>query len=294
MKIAIQGERGSFSHAAADKLYVEPQLVCCETFAETFAALRSGRAQAAVLPFENALFGSIHQNYDLLMRSKAPVVGEIFRRIELCLLAARPGPIARGARVLVHPVAQGQCGTFLRRHRLVPVLASDTAGAVRTLMESSRSESSRIESTRIESTANESKSEATYAIASALAGELYGASAVARGIEDDARNFTRFLAIGSTKGLRRVKNPSFKTSLAFVLPNQAGALFKALGCFSLRNIDLAKLESRPMKGRPFEYIFYLDALARQETKAMTYALRHLGEFAEKVSILGCYARAEVP
>lgn len=274
MRVAIQGERGSFSHAATDKLYKDAELVCCETFADTFAALRRGRAEAAVLPFENALFGSIHQNYDLLMRSRARVVGEVFRRIELCLLAPRPGAIARGASVLVHPVAQGQCGVFLRRHRLRAVLAADTAGAVRTLMEG--------------------KSEAQYAIASALAGELYGASAVSRGIEDDARNFTRFLAIGSARTLRRVKQPSFKTSLAFVLPNRAGALFKALGCFSLRDIDLAKLESRPMKGRPFEYVFYLDALARQELPAMQHALGHLGEFAEKVSILGCYPRAEVP
>ena len=274
MKVAIQGERGSFSHAAADKLYKAPELVCCESFADAFAALRRGHAEAAVLPFENALFGSIHQNYDLLMRSRALVVAETFRRIELCLLAARPGAVMRGARVLVHPVAQGQCGAFLRRHRMQAVLATDTAGAVRTLMQGD--------------------SDAQYAIASALAGDLYGASAVSRGIEDDARNFTRFLAIGSAKTLRRVAQPSFKTSLAFVLPNQAGALFKALGCFSLRNIDLAKLESRPMKGRPFEYVFYLDAMARQDSTAMQYALRHLGEFAERVSILGCYARAEVP
>jgi prephenate dehydratase len=274
LKVAIQGERGSFSHAAADKLYASPELVCCDSFAEAFAALRRGKAQAAVLPFENALFGSIHQNYDLLMHSRAPVVGETFRRIELCLLGKRPGQIQRGARVLTHPVAQGQCGAFLRRHRLRPELASDTAGAVRTLMAG--------------------ETEAVYAVASALAGELYGASVIARGIEDDARNFTRFLAIGSAETLRRVVKPQFKTSLAFVLPNRAGALFKALGCFSLRDIDLAKLESRPMKGRPFEYVFYLDALARQETPAMQYALGHLREIAERVSVLGCYPRAEVP
>ena len=134
------------------------------------------------------------------------------------------------------------------------------------------------------------------AVASRLAANLYGGRVVARGIEDDPSNYTRFLAIGpGAKRLAHERAPrGHKTSLAFVLPNRSGALFKALGCFSLRDIDLAKLESRPMRGRPFEYLFYVDALSEPSAPAMRHALDHLHELAEKVWLLGSYARAISP
>ena len=274
MSIAIQGERGSFSHEVAEKLFGKSvPIVACESFPELFAVTLGprARAEAAVVPIENALYGSIHQNFDLLLRYKATIFAEAYHRIELCLIGAAPGRVARGARVLVHPVAAGQCARFVKKHRLTISLAADTAGAVRELMQARPAD--------------------TYAIASAHAAKLYGASVLARGIEDDAKNFTRFLAIGQgAKKLERTK-AAHKTSLAFVLPNTPGSLFRALGAFTLRDVDLAKLESRPMRGRPFEYMFYLDAVGSLAEARVQKAVAHLEELAEKLWVLGSYPTA---
>lgn len=265
--IAIQGERGSFSHEVAEKLFGKGvEIVACQTFPELFNVTLGKRpkARAAVVPIENALYGSIHQNYDLLLKHKATIFAEAYHRIELCLIGLDGARVENGRRVLVHPVAAGQCTRFLKAHRLAVELAHDTAGAVRELVEKQPSE--------------------TYAIASAHAAKLYGAKVLARGIEDDPKNFTRFLAVG--RG--RVRGRTFKTSLAFVLPNSPGSLFRALGAFSLRDVDLAKLESRPMRGRPFEYLFYLDAIGSLEDAKVQKAVAHLQELAEKVWVLGSY------
>ena len=129
MKVAIQGERGSFSHEVAQKLFGRSvELVACETFVDLFAALR--RADAAIVPIENALFGSIHQNFDLLLKHKPQIWGETYHRIELCLIGLERGMPRRGSKVLVHPVAAGQCGAFLKRHGLKIEYAHDTAGSV--------------------------------------------------------------------------------------------------------------------------------------------------------------------
>ncbi len=274
-RVAIQGELGSFSHEAAIRLFGKDlDLVACETFPDVFRAAGRHGADFAVLPVENALYGSIHQNYDLLVEHRPDIWAEIRLRIELCLVGRIAGPVRRGGRVLVHPVAQGQCTAFLRRHRLEPVPAHDTAGAIRLLVEGA---------------------DCDYAIASRLAARTHGARVLARGIEDDPRNFTRFLAF-SAAGRRKDPFPGrggpWKTSLAFVLPNRPGTLFKALGAFALRDIDLAKIESRPIRGRPFEYLFYLDAAGSLDEPPLAKAVDHLREIVETLWVLGSYRRID--
>lgn len=272
IRVAIQGERGSFSHEVAEKLYgKDVPILACATFAELFQSTlgKHPKARAAVVPIENALYGSIHQNFDLLLKHKATIHAEAYHRIELCLIGLPGSTLTAKANVLVHPVAAGQCTRFVKKHRLKIELAADTAGAVRELMEK--------------------RPPGTYAIASAHAAKLYGAKVLARGIEDDPKNFTRFLAVSRAPGgLKTRAAHGYKTSLAFVLPNTPGALFRALGAFSLRDVDLAKLESRPMRGRPFEYMFYLDAVGSLADARVQNAVAHLQELAERVWVLGSY------
>ncbi len=244
------------------------------SFPDLFRALAAGKHTAAVVPIENALYGSLHQNYDALVELAPGIAAETFVRVELCLVARKKSPVKRGARVLVHPVAQEQCRDFFAKHGLAAVTAADTAGSVRELL---------------------AGADAEYAVASALAAKLYRGHVLVRGIEDDPNNFTRMLAIGpaALHALKKARAPKgYKTSLAFTLPNTPGALFKALGCFSLRDIDLSKLESRPMRGRPFEYLFYVDALEAADAPNMRHALSHLSELAEKIWLLGSYPRAK--
>lgn len=279
MRVALQGEIGSFSHEVAMRAFGRKvELVSRETFQELFSAYASGAADAAVIPVENALFGSIHQNYDLLLQHRPRIVGELTHPIRMCLIGRKKGPIKRGAKLLVHPVAQGQCVDFIAQHGLKATLAHDTAGAVKKLMNG--------------------ETDCDYAIASALAAKVYHAAVLAEGIQDDEQNYTRFLvASRNTRVDKQLtlpaprKNARFKTSLACVLPNKPGALFKALSVFSLRDIDLAKIESRPMRGRPFEYMFYLDAMGSADSTDMQRALDHLGEIAEVVHLLGSYKAA---
>lgn len=248
------------------------RLVSRETFSDVFEAYSSREADRAVIPVENALFGSIHQNYDLLLAHRPSIIGEIVHPIRMCLIARAPGKIRRGAKLLVHPVAQGQCTDFITRHRLLPSAAHDTAGAVKRLMSGD--------------------SDCEYAIASAFAAQAYGATVVAEGIADDPQNYTRFLLVSRVVKKGRANEPH-KTSLACVLPNVPGALFKALSVFSLRDISLAKIESRPMRGRPFEYMFYLDAMGHADSPAMQKAISHLAEFAEVLHVLGSYPAAQI-
>lgn len=273
MVVAIQGERGSFSHEVAERLFGKGVAILeCETFPKLFASTfaRAPKADAAVVPIENALYGSIHQNFDLLLKHRATIFAEAYHRIELCLIGLQEIPVERGSTVLVHPVAAGQCTQFVKKHRLKVQLAADTAGAVRDLVQR--------------------RPAGTYAIASAHAAKLYRAKVLARGIEDDAKNFTRFLAVSPKPRTLKRTAGDHKTSLAFVLPNTPGSLFRALGAFSLRDVDLAKLESRPMRGRPFEYLFYLDAIGSLDDPKVTRAVDHLQEIVEQLWVLGSYPR----
>lgn len=269
MRVAIQGEPGSFSHVAALAMVKGARVVPCAVAREVFSAVRRRRADAIVLPVENSLAGSVGEHLDRLLTSGLHVTAEYRLRIEHNLIAAPGVSIRNLRRVLSHPVALDQCRDFLARHKgLRAEPFYDTAGSVKHVMAEGLRD--------------------TAAIASSKAAEQYKARILSRGIEDDKQNFTRFLLL--EKKPRPIRGAN-KTSVAFALKNAPGALFKALSVFALRDIDLSKIESRPMRGRPWEYVFFVDFL-RGDDDAARRALEHLREIADPVTVLGIYKAAK--
>ena len=264
-QVAFQGERGAYSEMAAlaalgDALEPLPH----RTFDEVFASVEAGASDLGLVPIENSLAGSIHRNYDLLLRHTLHIVGETQLRIEHCLIA-KPGVKLADVRVVrSHPQALAQCERHLAEMGVEAEAAYDTAGSVRDLQASDAA-----------------------ALASRLAAEVYGMAILREGMEDDKQNYTRFLVLG-----RDPANPTgeTKTSIVFALKNAPGALFRAMACFALRDIDLTKIESRPIPGSPWEYHFYLDFVGSQHHGPGQRALAHLAEMATELRVLGTYPR----
>jgi prephenate dehydratase len=269
LRVAIQGERGSFSHAAALKMLPGCEVLACSSSADVFAALVAGKVPAAVIPIENTLAGSVAEHFDLLLAHEVFVQREFRHRIEHNLMAAPGVKLADLRRAYSHPVALAQCRDFFARHRQIRAEAFyDTAGSVKHVMAEQLRDAA--------------------GIAGRQAAGEYGARILLRGIEDDKRNFTRFFLISRRRGVERGAN---KTSIAFALKNEPGALFKSLSVFALRDISLSKIESRPVRGRPWEYCFFVDFL-RGDDEAARNALRHLREIADFVKVLGIYRAAK--
>jgi prephenate dehydratase len=265
MKIVIQGELGSFSHEAARRMVPGCTLVPCARSTEVFDRVERGSVQAAVIPVENSLAGSVAEHLDLLLARDVFALREFRLRIVHNLIAAPGVTLPRIRRVLSHPVALEQCRNLFRRNsHLEPVPFYDTAGSVKHIMTEGLKDSA--------------------GIAGRQAAAVYGAKILKAGIEDDKRNFTRFFLI---RKRRLIAPRANKTSIAFQVRNVAGALFKALSVFALRDITLSKIESRPMRGRPWEYVFYVDFLRGDDEPARN-ALRHLSEVADFVKVLGIY------
>jgi prephenate dehydratase len=268
MKVAIQGELGSFSHEAAARMLPQATVAPCARSAEVFEAVESGRVQAAVIPIENSLAGSVAEHFDLLLSRQVFIRGEMHLRIRHNLITPDGVKLADVKRVFSHPVALDQCRNFFRSHPAVqPVPFYDTAGSVRHVIKENLRDAA--------------------GIASRRAAAEYGGRVLLAGIEDDQQNFTRFLLIHRSQ---KIFSGANKTSIAFALKNVPGVLFKALSVFALRDISLSKIESRPMRGRPWEYIFFVDILRGNDEPAQN-ALRHLAEIAEFVKVLGIYPAA---
>jgi arogenate/prephenate dehydratase len=268
MKIAYQGEPGAFSEAAARRVEKDAELVPCRSFEEVFDTVKAGTATYGVLPIENSIGGSIHRNYDLLLERDLPIAGEVELPVIHHLLALPGTNLAGLKRVYSHPQGLAQCERFLRTLAGVEIIATyDTAGSAKMIADGQLTDAA--------------------AIASARAGEVFGLVSLAASIQDFDDNITRFLVVGRTPVHNAVAD---KTSIVFALPNEPGSLFKALSVFALRGIDLTKLESRPIPGRPWEYLFYVDLAAARDETACTRALAHLGEFAPMLRVLGSYAR----
>jgi len=273
-RVAIQGEAGSFSHAAAIETYGPGlRLVPCATFVELFRSVETGAATSGVVPIENTLAGSVHENYDLLSAHALHVVGEAELRIRHCLIAPPRTSRAEVRRVASHPVALAQCRQFFTSNpELVAVPAYDTAGSVRDLMAG--------------------KVEAEAAIASRLAASLYGAAVLQDGLEDNSENYTRFLMV-TREPLALARGQTGKTSLLFTLGAGPGTLHKALGVFAERGLNLTKIESRPLPGRPWEYLFYADVVDTTVSR-MEDALDALRAVAFGVRVLGTYPTRQEP
>lgn len=275
-RVAFQGERGAFSEEAVRKLLgPRAQAMPCQRFEEVFVRLREKDVSAAVIPIENTLAGSVHENYDHLLTFDFEIRGETSVRINHNLIAA-PGVRFRDLRqVYSHPVAINQCLRFFAENpRLERVPFYDTAGSVKMIMEEKRMDAA--------------------AIASSVAAEIYGAHILRRSLEDDRRNFTRFFLLRrpEAKPERRAspRNTEWKITLVFSTRNTPGSLFRALSAFALRDVNLAKIESRPLRGKPWEYLFYLDLLGRLDDEKVQNALGHLRELADFLRVLGCYPK----
>ncbi len=265
--IVIQGERGAFSHAAAIRLFgpgveVQPR----RTFEELFEAVADEEAEHAVVPVENTLAGSVQRNLDLLVQYTLHATAETRVPVRLCLVVEPGRTMAEIRSAASHPVALQQCHRFFAGHpRIEPRAAYDTAGAVKELMEG--------------------RAGYQAAVGSALAAELYGGEVLAEGLEDDPGNFTRFFAVARQPG--RPPEEGSKTSLAFTLAHRPGSLHYALGCFAERNVDLSRLESRPIPGRPWEYRFYAD-LRGAPLSVQSECVERLRGMAGEVRVLGQY------
>jgi prephenate dehydratase len=277
IRVAYQGEAGAFSEAASRKLLGEGiRAIPFRSFEEMFASVPAGVADCCVVPIENSLAGSIHRNYDLLLASGLSIAGETSLRIEHALIAPPGTALGDLRRVYSHPVALAQCGTFLRRYPQIEAIPMyDTAGAVQLVMR------------------RQDPGEA--AIASAWAARIYGGALLASNIEDDPQNYTRFFLIAPPRsGIAPSVQEGphrWKTSLLLHIANQPGSLYRALGVLALAGIDLSKIESRPIAGRPWEYAFYIDIIGNVADPALASPLAELRLLSDSVIILGSYPTA---
>lgn len=267
MKVAFQGEPGAYSEQAVFDYFGEVETLPSEAFDVVFDSVASGAADAGLIPIENSLAGSIHQNYDLLLQHDLYITGEYLLRVQHCLIALPDVKKEQIKTVISHPQALGQCAAYLRRLGVKVESGYDTAGSVKLLRNSGAPD--------------------TAAIASRRAAEIYGMQILEEGIEDNPENYTRFLAISKTAAR---PDGEAKTSIVFTLKNQPGALFKALSVFALRDIDLTKIESRPLQGKPWEYLFYIDFAGATHDETTRKALDHLGEYALMLRVLGSYRK----
>lgn len=270
LTVAFQGERGAFSESAARRLLgAEVMLRPCETFDDMFAAVRSSDADCCVAPIENSLAGSIHRNYDLMIESGLRIFGETNVKIVHNVIAAPEVTLASIRRIYSHPVALAQCLRFFRANPEIEAIPThDTAGAVREVLDRQRPDEA--------------------AIASARAAEIYGGTILATSVEDHQQNFTRFLLLAASDVQPIEPARRWKTSLMLRLPDKPGALFRALGAFAMFDIDLSKIESRPVEGRPWEYAFYMDVIGRRTEGALERAISNLEEMADELHVLGSY------
>lgn len=276
MNVAFQGVHGAYSEAAARAMLGKDIASApCETFAEVFDRVERRRSDRGVIPIENSLAGSIHENYDLLLAHSLHIVGEIHQRIEHALLAPAHSTLGDLTSVRSHPQALAQCSRFLLAHpALRPVPFFDTAGAASAVAREARPEAG--------------------AIAGTYAAKLYGLKILKRNIENSEHNYTRFLVLARApwKFTRGMKT---RSSIVFTPgANRPGILFHILGVFALREIDLLKIESRPDPRSPFEYRFYADIAGGPHDDRVARAFEHLRELVSQFRLLGAYPAAEAP
>ncbi|KAL5169481.1 Arogenate dehydratase/prephenate dehydratase 2, chloroplastic [Glycine soja] len=278
LRVAYQGVRGAYSESAAQKAYPNCEAVPCEQFDTAFDAVERWLVDRAVLPIENSLGGSIHRNYDLLLRHSLHIVGEVNFAVRHCLMANHGVKREDLKRVLSHPQALAQCENTLTKFGLVREAVDDTAGAAKHVAYH--------------------KLQDAGAVASSAAAKIYGLNILDQDIQDDSDNVTRFLMLAREPMIPGTDR-RFKTSIVFSLEEGPGILFKALAVFALRQINLTKIESRPLRNQPlraddsnnskyFDYLFYVDFEASMAEQSAQNALRHLKEFATFLRVLGSY------
>jgi prephenate dehydratase len=269
-RVAFQGERGAFSEEAAVKLLGEEiQLVPRPTFEAAFSAIGDGLADFLLAPIENSLAGSVHRSFDLLVDSNLNILAEVVIPIVHNLIAVPGASFKEITVVESHPVALAQCEQFfIANPRLKRVVTEDTAGSVRAVVRAA-------DKTRA-------------AIAGRRAASIYGGEILRQHLEDNAENYTRFLLLAPTP---EAPENADKLSLVFQLDHRPGALVHSLEPFARRNINLMKIESRPVHGSPWQYRFYLDLQASRRDPEVAAALAELENLVVDLRILGSYASA---
>jgi prephenate dehydratase len=277
--VAFQGERGAFSEEAARRMFGRGVVTLPQrSFDDMFVAVTTGVADCAMAPIENTLAGPVVRNYDLLLEHDLTIVGEVVLRVVQNLIALPGVTLAEVKRVYSHPVALEQCKRFLAAHPHLEVAsASDTAGAVKMVAHRGRRDEA--------------------AIAGAPAAEAYGAHILVGGIESNTRNFTRFFVLArpdraAALPVTAEAGRERKTSIVFHLGRRPGTLYRSLAGLAEADIDLTKIESRPIEGRPWEYSFFLDFMGDRTDPPVERALSHLATHTENLRILGSYAKGE--
>jgi prephenate dehydratase len=271
--IAYQGEAGAYSEAAAIKYFGDDNTLLPQfNFEGIFESVSSGAAGYGVVPIENSLFGSVMENYDLLNRYSLHITGELSLEINHFLMAVRQYRPEELKKIYSHPQALGQCSEFLKSLPGVKIIPSyDTAGSAKMIAETGE--------------------EYAAAIAGKNAAGHYGLKIIKSRIQNDLKNYTRFLIVENRENTPQGEN--CKTSLCFELKSVPGSLFKALGAFAFRDINLTKIESRPIPAKTFQYLFYIDVAGNVNNEKLVNAIANLREISENVKILGCYESGKV-
>ncbi len=272
-KIAFQGERGAFSEIAAKKMFgdninISPSF----SFEEVFVKVKESKVDFGVIPIENSLYGSIYETYDLLLKYSLTINGELNLQINHHLLSSKNLKLNQIKKVFSHPQALGQCSIFLKKLKNAEIVpAYDTAGSALLALKENGVH--------------------TAVIASREASEIYKFKILKSNIQNNRENFTRFLVISKNKMNKEFNNP--KTSICFELKSIPGALFRALSVFALRDIDLLKIESRPIPHKPFQYMFYTDLLGNLKDIKIKRAMNHLSEISLSIKKFGTYEAGKI-
>jgi len=266
--VAFQGEKGAYSEIAAKKFFGDKiKLSPSFSFNDVFSKGKNSQVDLGVVPVENSLYGSVFETYDLLLHYSLTIIGELNLQINHCLTARKKYTLKEIKKVYSHPQALGQCSDFLRtlkKARVIP--AYDTAGSSLIALENTE--------------------EVVAAVTSKEAAAIYGLKILKSNIQNNQENYTRFLVIS-----RKAKNGDYdkpKTSICFELKSMPGSLFRALSVFALRDIDLVKIESRPIPQKPFQYVFYADLVGSIKDKKINLALKHLAEISVNIKNFGSY------
>lgn len=269
VRVAFQGERGAFSEDAVITFFGDAELFPSRYLADVFEAVLSGRVDFGVVPVENSQAGSINDTYDLLLSRPLNIFGEINLRISHCLMALSGERLDGIKTVYSHPQALSQCEEFLKKISAEIVPTYDTAGSAKRIKEGGLKNCA--------------------AVASRRAAQIYGLQILAEKIETNVNNYTKFFVISKRKA---EPAPKSKTSLVFGTKNVPGALYACLGAFATRNINLTKLESRPSRNEPWEYIFYVDFEGHIDDTVCREAATELEQKTNFIKMLGSYPRAD--
>ncbi|MFD1913324.1 prephenate dehydratase [Halodurantibacterium flavum] len=266
--IAFQGEPGAYSHEACRAARPDHDVLPCRTFEDVIEAVHTGAAALGMLPVENSTYGRVADIHQLLPSSGLHIVDEAFVRVHINLLAVPGVPLSDIRQAMSHTVLLGQCREFLRSHGIQPVTGADTAGSARTVAE--RGE------------------RPLAALASELAGEIYGLEVLARHIEDQSNNTTRFLVMAPEADLTRRGAGGMMTSFVFQVRNIPAALYKALGGFATNGVNMTKLESYMVGGSFTATRFFAEVEGHPDDRNLQLALEELRYFTSSLHILGVY------